>query len=833
MARTPSNWSRCITAVENAAGREFKDSELDELFTRIQARSRRYQVDGMSPAEANIRAGTELGDQMRIAAAVVHREKLINIAIDRQLDSRINEGSAYKDIQTLLTGKEGKGLNDAFSIDAQIKGELGNVLGPFVAAMEENGLLKVMRRGDVEFDKAVTKELWTFGTDGKSVTGNKLARQAAEIINRSLESVRLAQNSVGAWIGKLDQYVAKQSHDRDKLRTAGAQAWIDFIAPRLDARTFDHLDEITPETVQPFLLRTYNALATGVHDVARGTAEWGDVGVGTSSGNLAKRVSQERKLIFKDGEAWHDYNTTFGRGTLYEAVMQGLENGARNTAIMRNLGTNPEAMLEKKLGQYQTRARDRGDVKESDELNSRFLRDLLNTVTGKLSNPENLSWAKFTSYGSALQTLSKLGGVVITSIPDLAVSAATLRHNGIPLFQSYSNQITSLLPKGPEGREIARLTAVGIDGMLKSNAAHLTARDNLRGRAAWLVDIFHKANGLEYWTTHLKEGVGMALMANMADMAKTAHGALNPRLQTTLRRYGIEAAEWDAARNTATRTAEGTNYILPVDIEDANVRMRFQAYIADQIREGMTEPDAFARTVSTWGTQAGTPAGAVVRLLMQFKTYPITFMSTTLNREFYRNAPGGSTGWAALRDGADVMGIAHLIVATSLLGYVALELKNIAKGRDTRRSAADEPSDYIKLITAAMAQGGGLGLYGDFMFGDASRMGNGPVMSLFGPTAGTLDDVGREIQQLRKWVFEGDARAGLDARSGALGLVRDNTPFLNMFYTRGILDYMIWYRLQEASNPGYLRRYEERVRRENDQTFFISPATSEARMPRL
>lgn len=820
MARTPSNWSHCITAVETAAGREFSENDLEEIFTRIQARSRRYQADGMSLNDASVRAAQDLGDQMRVAAAIDHRVKLNDIVIDRQLDTRISEGSAYKDIQTILDGKEGNKLNDAFSVNSQIKAEIAHVFGPFVNDLTRTGLRKVLQRGDADFDRAVIKELWALAEDGKAVTGNKLARQAADIINRSLENVRLAQNAVGAWIGKRDQYVAKQSHDRDKLRKAGAQAWIDYIQDRLDVRTFDTLDEVTPANVQEYLLTTYKALSSGVHDVARGTAEWGDVGAGTSSGNLAKRVSQERKLIFKDGDAWADYNSTFGRGTLYEAVTQGLDNGARNTAIMRNLGTNPEAMLDKKIEQYRVLASKRIDHVESDKLTSKFLKDILNVVTGKANNPENMTLANITSNAAALQTLSKLGGVVLSSLPDLAVTTATLRHNGVGIFEGYFNQIRSLLPRGDETKEVARLTSIGIDGMLKSNAAHLMSRDNIRGKASQLVDIFHKLNGLEYWTTSMKEGVGLILMSNLARLSDTAHEALNPRLQTTLRRYGIEGGEWDHARASGKRNADGTDYLMPSEIEDANVRVRFQAYLADQIRESITEPDAYAKAVGTWGTQSGTVAGSAVRILMQFKTYPITFMSTTLNREFRR-------------DGVDVMGLTHLIVGTSLMGYVALELKNLAQGKDTRRSSAQDAGDYAKLVAAAMVQGGGMGLYGDFLFGDSSRMGNGPVMSLFGPTAGTADNVIQEIQQLRKWITEGDPRAGLDARSGALGLVRDNTPFVNMFYARGILNYMLWYRLQEASNPGYLRRYEERVRREQAQTFFISPATGEARAPRL
>ena len=243
------------------------------------------------------------------------------------------------------------------------------------------------------------------------------------------------------------------------------------------------------------------------------------------------------------------------------------------------------------------------------------------------------------------------------------------------------------------------------------------------------------------------------------------------------------------------------------------MRSKFQTYIADQVRESVNESDAGSRAITTWGTQAGTPEGAAVRILMQFKSYPVTFMRRTLNREVNR------------QDGVDVGGLAHLIVATTLMGYAAMEMKNLARGQNTRTSNADTGKDWAKILMASMVQGGGLGLYGDFLFGDSSRMGAGPVLSLAGPTAGTLDDVASEIQNIVHGLA-GDERALRDAQSGAIRLARNNTPFVNMFYTRAAMDHLIWHRLQEAVNPGYLARYEDRMRREQDVTFWLRPTDS-------
>ena len=541
---------------------------------------RRYKASGLNETDAYVRAGKELGDEMRLEGVIRKRNALINVQRRRELEGRIREGSEAADIRAMITGREGSrakgGVGD--STDAKVHGLQAEVLGPFVAKLRAAGLTKIMAKGDRAFDRDVIRELWSIESGGKPATKNAAARTAAEIVNGAQESVRLLQNKAGAWIGKLDHYVTRQSHDMDKIRgtlsengkwdaNANFKEWRDFIVSKLDDRTFDTLDEITPESVDKFLRGAWRGLVTGVHDVATGAQQWGQVGVGTGPANLARRVSQERKLLFKDADAWADYHERFGKGSLMDAVRSGLETGARNTALMRDWGPNPEAMLDTITDAAKKRAAKREDLAAVEKLNSGWSRKIFNVVSGKAAVPENATAAKITAGATALQTLTKLGGVLLSSMPDLAVTAATLRHNGVPLMESYANQLRSLLPKGAEGKDVANLAGVGIDSILGNIASRYSAVDGMRGTSARLVDIFHKLNGLEWWTESMKFGVGTMLAHNMGRLSTNAYDALPARLQRTLGRYGIEAKDWDVARGFA-RDANGKKYILPAEIDD-------------------------------------------------------------------------------------------------------------------------------------------------------------------------------------------------------------------------------------------------------------------------
>jgi hypothetical protein len=116
---------------------------------------------------------------------------------------------------------------------------------------------------------------------------------------------------------------------------------------------------------------------------------------------------------------------------------------------------------------------------------------------------------------------------------------------------------------------------------------------------------------------------------------------------------------------------------------------------------------------------------------------------------------------------------------------------------------------------AALAQGGGLGIYGDFLFGEYSRMGRTFTSSLAGPVIGNLDT----LTDLWTRVRNGD-----DVAAASFKALLDNTPFLNLYWIRPLLDYMVLFRIQESLNPGFLRRMEKRIERENGQSYILPPS---------
>ena len=73
-------------------------------------------------------------------------------------------------------------------------------------------------------------------------------------------------------------------------------------------------------------------------------------------------------------------------------------------------------------------------------------------------------------------------------------------------------------------------------------------------------------------------------------------------------------------------------------------------------------------------------------------------------------------------------------------------------------------------------------------------------------------------------MLRGETRAG-----DVFYFAMNNTPFVNLFYTRAALDYGITYNIQEMLSPGVLRRRERKLKKEFGQEYFIPPSSVIAR----
>ncbi|HIA9012396.1 TPA: hypothetical protein ACWSOL_002329 [Klebsiella pneumoniae] len=834
--------TQCEKTVNAAAGRNLSEDEMGRLVSDMENTVKRIRAEneGISLEAAALRAAEELSNAEKLANVIEARNKALNTRIAAQRLAFIRDSFPDRPdigLSAILVGRNEARTGSRSSASAEQFQLRSKYLSGLNHDLEQAGVLKYLSSGSN--DAEVADAMWRLGK-GESTDGMmKESVKIAEIITKWQETARLDANKAGAWIRKMPGYIARQGHDMMKIRAAGFASWRDAVLPKLDKATFEGVAD-----QDAFLRSVYDGLASGVH-LASEKPDWMKGFKGSQ--NVARRASQERVLHFLDGRSWYEYNREFGVGSVREAIYGGLEASARNTGLMRILGTNPENMVNYLADTISA------DLKGNEKALAAFndarrtsIKHQMAEITGQTNIPGSSSLARFGSTTRAVDSMMKLGGAMISSFNDLASNALELRYQGKNFMEALTESIQGRLKRfsSEEQKEILSSLGVYADSMRDEILQRFSGDVTLPGKVARLQRQFFRMNGLNWWTDASRNTTATMTSHWLAGNAKSPHATLNPDLKRALDLHGIGEPEWNIYRTMDMKGSEGRTFMTPDGIDsvpddviakyvaDKNVTVnersianarselgdKLRGYILDRVMVAMTEPTARTRATMKQGTQPGTWPGEILRFMGQYKSFTASFMQQALGREVfgrgYTPAPLGQSRWGSVSNAlfksgkGEMVGLAQLALWMTFFGYLSMQTKLMLKGQTPR------PAD-AKTFLAAAAQGGGLGIFGDFLFGEANRFGAGPVLSMVGPVASSTDQLVSLFQKTRS----GDAKAGDFFR-----FTVDHTPFINLFWSRPILNYLFLNQLQESLSPGSLHRYEQNIRKNQGNDFLIPPS---------
>ena len=903
----------CLTPIRMAVGEVFSDVEIDDALARLAARyARLAAAEGVAgPDDPRLwrEAFESLGAEDVREGLVEARLRAAAAAAKarRQADCAAVGGRRDQQLRTVLVGDEEAGDRRGLSVDAVGKAGEVRAHSDFVTALDEAGQLERLAdplkafAPDRDFEDRVAIELARLNGEERAPTGDADALRVAEIMKRDQDRARAGMNRLGAWIGELKGYVTRTTHDAIKIsggffgglnparRAAARQAWVKFILPLLDERTFVEVDELALRKLQDEIDREISAreragdsdgalYVDGAGD-ARTLAQrllaerapavieaarlaflervWTDIVSGFRAGSgerhpddldgftpppsLARKLSRPRVLHFKNAESWISYNREFGSGSLFTSHLSFLSRAARTEALMRRFGPSPEAAFKADRARLLEEARNAGDVDAVKGLQSVLRQAEFDQLTGAAEMAASHRVAFVSRAIRQWTQLAKLGGMVFSSVTDLGNGSQALARAGVQRLKAYGGLVESVanIPDGVKRDEVANLVGDGARALVGDIAAQFTAPDANLGWLFKAQRLFYRANLFQYWQARLRRGAGVILARHLGNRAKLAWGALDEPTRAALARYGIDEHAWELVRGhaveidgglvltpdaaervdgqavaswaAAKKRAAGEAY-TDFDVADGRreLMLRLQAYFTDTIDTAMTEPRARERAMLRLGTRTGTALGTALELFMQFKSFPLTVITRHLGPALQQGANGAT------------MPLVHLIASTTALGFVAMSLKDLARGLKPQPWEDEDGNPNVGIFLRAFVQGGGAGLYADFLFGEFDRFGRSPFAALGGPSIGEAERLLRIFAQLRKGEF-GDA--GADAARLAL----DNTPFLNLFYTRFALNYLLLYQLQEEISPGYLERMEQATRENRGGQEFYFPPSEMAR----
>lgn len=832
-------FATCIAEIQAAAGRELSDDELDELLTELQRRRRQRRAEDRSASEEEIARGAaeSFARDMAAMAAVERRNAAINQRIRIQAEDFIR--AQFPDdpalgLQAFMTGANRLRNGSRNSASAMQDGLVGKYMGGFTADLEKTGMTRIFTSGAL--DREITLAVWARNRDvPRPVNVPAEAVSIADILIKWGEVARDDANRAGAWIGREQGYIVRQSHEFWKVGRAGFERWRAEIEPRLDWERIGDVDR------DRFLRGAFDGIVSGVHIRSDGVGD-GGMGDGGIGRNIARRASEERILHFRSGEDWYEYNRLFGHGTMREAFIHGLRMSAQNTGLMRTMGTNPQStyrlLADRLLASIEDPMAKRAFNEKVQEGGS--VHNHLAAVDGSMNVPVNALAAQVQSSVQAWTRMTIMGMSLFSQASDIPTRAAEMRYQGQGFLPALVEAAAGLFT-GRKRQELVELDGdLGIfREMFATNVASRfsIADDGLPGSISKMQGWFFKLNGMAYVTDNQRASSIRAMSHRLALNRDVAFAEADDGLKRVLKLFDIGEAEWKALRAAPARLADGRDYVTPQSIlsapDDAFADMvrrsgkkptgrtvaaakelladRLRNYLRDRAGYMTIMPDDRTRAITMRGTRPGSVQGVGMRAIWELKGFAAAVIQKAWGREIYGR--GSDTLREAVRDGhGEMLGLANMIMWQTVFGYLSMAAKDVITGKMPR--VPEDADDARRIMQAAFLQGGGAGIYGDFLFGEVNRHGGGLLATLGGPTVGKAES----LYDLYARVREGD-----DAAAAAFWNVVRNVPGNNLFYTKLALDYLVLWNMQEWVNPGSLRRMERRVERENGQTFLIRP----------
>lgn len=662
-----------------------------------------------------------------------------------------------------------------------------------------------------------------FGED----TGDRAAKALAQAWDGTAETARHMFNAAGGAIGKLDGWGLPQIHDPVAVRRAGKDQWVATITPLLDRAKM--IDSVTK---QPFTDKRLAAVLGEVWEtIGSGGANKGASGERIGKGPLAAQRAEQRFLAFRSADDWMTYQRQFGEGDAFQAMMGHLDDMARDVAQMQILGPNPrhqfewlaafakrEAALEELNGVEGAAARAEGMVGEAERMMAHF--------TGDLNMPVNVDLSNTSAGVRSFLTGSMLGSAVLGEIGSGVVFGKMARtFTGLSRVGDMGELVRLL--SDPAERAIARRTGFVIeqatDGFVRGSHDNLRlmivgakAEGKLNAFARRLPAATIRMQGLTGLVAARKRSFRFELMGALHDAKAKSLGDLargdvkEQALGRWLDARGFTEADWTIMRAAPVfEPRPGATFLKPDDIAQPELGLRLAEAIDLETR--LVSPETTLEARSMFITQRpGTLWGEIQRSASMFKGFTAT-LTTLYAQEMALQAR--ARGGSAL---ANLAGMAaEAVIILTLGGAVTMQLREMAKGNDPK------PMDDAKFWGAALAQGGGLGIAGDFLYAAQARNGATAPVAAFGPGGQLISDVwgltGGNALEIAGGLADGEdlGEAVAGARPGreAARFVGNYNALSSLWWSRATFSRLVTDNLQRALDPEADEAFQRRARR--------------------
>lgn len=653
----------------------------------------------------------------------------------------------------------------------------------------------------------------------RAMLGEKVTSKDSKAFGDSVRGVKdmLRQRYInaGGVVGNIDNHFP-QVHMKERIKKVSFDDWYENLRPKLniskmiDDNTGLPFDEITLKDV---MRDNYENIIT---DGRASKQRQLDAGKSTRARQwdtyeVSTRRQSKRFYHFKSADDFLEYNKDFGMGDegLYEMIVGEIEMMSRDIGIMEVMGPKPTSLTTNMIARMDAAGE---SVKSMNFVEGQF--DVLSGATDGTADDGAIS--NFIYNTQNVLRSAMLGSASLSAVSDTAFLGITARLYGMPATKAITKYTKMLNPLDSADRQMAYdsgyIYEIATQGAMQDT--RIAGGDMAGNRfTASLSSFTNRASGLAAMTRAAKNAVGLEAQAHLSRLRKLSWEDLtldkqNAKFREGLEQFDITEADWKLIQQVEPiETPQGVSFLRQNEValtgenrvHALDVSNKLDDFITHLQKTAVNEPDLRVRAVTTGAAFAkdarkGTIPRTLASSLLMFKSFTGSVMLRHVLPAFKSAKQGNLEHLAGITLGATIMGAG------------AMQLKEIAKGKEPREM--NSPKFWL----AAATQGGGFGLFGDFLFADYSRFGRDPIYDIIGgPLAGTANDVARTFMGNfnRALDDEQESNFGVDL----FNLAKRNTPGVNLWYSRTILDRLLLDQAEKMIDPDFdtkRRRMEQR-----------------------
>ena len=393
---------------------------------------------------------------------------------------------------------------------------------------------------------------------------------------------------------------------------------------------------------------------------------------------------KHRQIHFKDYTSEYEYQKLYGRDSLLDSIVCDMNYSGNQIGISQLLGSDTSKAFEQLIAaQVKINPSEHGPTWR---LNTTNMYNIATRINQTIVSPR---LAEIFQSMRGVTSAVKLTGITIQSLSDWAHTAMYAKRWGFGGTETAFKGIKNLLAGINQDEKIN--VAKSIKFLFDTHYLH-TARfvesTNI-STIDKLTNATFKWNGLERFDAGNKFAIMSTVAKSLGELSNKSMDELPNETRIQLSKY-LNSDEWDLLR------ANTKNGYFTMDnlegLDNPGLQRKVFSIFNTAAHNTVLSPGNFEKAFMYYGTRPGTPLGEIMRTVMQFKGFALSYIRRVLIDGYHDATEAQMRGrWAA-----------SLLAGTFALSYASNSLHSLITGK-TPVSLSDMDSlDLFKVLAGPL-----------------------------------------------------------------------------------------------------------------------------------